>query len=254
MDKSNIIEFDFTKKAKIPADYHELSYFKEYKIKTIKGSKSISNKKDLEVFYNLIKNIPNCTILDIGANKGYYALLTTLKEDLFVYSFEPLKNTYNNWLLQNLKLNNVRNKVKTFNFGLLNERCEKTLYYDNTENATIEKDLEKEAKILKELERRPEAWTKYSESDVHFEKLDDIIEEDIDQKIDVVKIDVEGSELLTLQGGEKFFREQKPLLFVEIEERHCKRFGTTVLEVINYLMSLGYVRFEQHNKINYVCK
>jgi FkbM family methyltransferase len=254
MDKSNIIEFDFKKKVKIKGKGHVVPYFADYTLRISNGSTTISNKEDLELFYNLIKDIPNCVILDIGANKGYYAALTTLKEDLFVYAFEPLANVYNRFLLNILEMNGVRNKVSTFNVGLLNERCTRKLYYDNTENASIEKDVEKEAKILKELERRPEAWTRYSEVDAQFERLDDMMEEYIKQDVDVVKIDVEGAELMTLQGGEKFFREQKPPLFVEIEERHCTRFGITVETVLDYIRSLGYTEIIPAGKINYICK
>ena len=114
-----------------------VNYFADKSINIVGQSYKVSNQKDLEIFYDLIKDIPECVMLDIGANKGYYSLLTTLKPDLYYYAFEPLTLVYNRFLIKNLALNKVLDRGQTYNFGLSNERTTQELWYDNTENATL---------------------------------------------------------------------------------------------------------------------
>ena len=95
-----------------------VQYFSDQQINIVGQSYKVSNQKDLEIFYNLIKDIPDCIMLDIGANKGYYSLLTTLKPDLYFYAFEPLTLVYNRFLIKNLSLNKVLDRGETYNFGL----------------------------------------------------------------------------------------------------------------------------------------
>lgn len=53
-----------------------------------------------------------------------------------------------------------------------------------------------------------------------------------------VKIDVEGHELEVLEGAARTIRDQRPLLFIEIEQRHHP--GQPVEEVIDRVLGLGY--------------
>jgi FkbM family methyltransferase len=55
-----------------------------------------------------------------------------------------------------------------------------------------------------------------------------------------IKIDVEGLELRVLRGGHELLRANKPLLYLEIEDRHCRRFGWSKDSVFAYLRELGY--------------
>ena len=68
-------------------------------------------------------------------------------------------------------------------------------------------------------------------------KLDDIL---INRKIGFIKIDVEGHEKNVIQGGIKTVKNNKPVLLVEIEERHTK---TSITEIITFINSIGYKAF-----------
>jgi FkbM family methyltransferase len=54
-----------------------------------------------------------------------------------------------------------------------------------------------------------------------------------------VKIDVEGHELSVLRGGETLLRRDRPVLLVEIEQRHLGP-GHTITEIVTYLADRGY--------------
>jgi FkbM family methyltransferase len=59
-----------------------------------------------------------------------------------------------------------------------------------------------------------------------------------DQRISLLKIDVEGAELEVFKGAERILREQSPLLMFECENRHLE--SISVRDVFAYLHSLGY--------------
>ena len=52
-----------------------------------------------------------------------------------------------------------------------------------------------------------------------------------------IKIDVEGHELEVLKGAAELFATQKPVLLIEIEERHC---AGNLVRVPEWLSQFGY--------------
>lgn len=56
----------------------------------------------------------------------------------------------------------------------------------------------------------------------------------------LVKIDVQGAELLTLQGMIEILRFARPALFVELSEQGLNKFGASVLVVLRLLSDNGY--------------
>ena len=67
--------------------------------------------------------------------------------------------------------------------------------------------------------------------------MDEIL---IDKKIGFIKIDVEGHEMEVINGSRKIINNHKPILLIEIEERHSKN---RVIDTINYINKLGYNSF-----------
>lgn len=65
------------------------------------------------------KYIPkNAQILDIGANIGNHSIYWAMvKGAARIYAFEPIKETYE-MLCKNITLNNLQEKIQTFNFAL----------------------------------------------------------------------------------------------------------------------------------------
>ena len=56
--------------------------------------------------------------------------------------------------------------------------------------------------------------------DVVTKKLDNF---NFTNKISFIKIDVEGHEIEVIEGGKLMIKKNKPVLLVEIEERHSKK-------------------------------
>lgn len=59
------------------------------------------------------------------------------------------------------------------------------------------------------------------------------------QEVDLIKIDVEGSELFVLEGAVQTMKTWLPVVQVELRDTHCKRFGYSCDDIINLMMSIG---------------
>lgn len=59
------------------------------------------------------------------------------------------------------------------------------------------------------------------------------------EDVDLIKIDVEGSELFVLEGAVDTIRQYQPVVQVELRDTHCRRFGYACDDIINLMMSLG---------------
>lgn len=59
-------------------------------------------------------------------------------------------------------------------------------------------------------------------------------------RLDFVKIDVEGAELHVLRGGQASIAEMTPTVMVEIEDRHLERFGVRPAQIADWFTEQGY--------------
>lgn len=139
-------------------------------------------------------------IFDIGANIGYYALLASKKigSDGKVYAFEPDKNNIQ-VLVKNIELNNLTN------IDLVQKAISDKTGFVNFKSS----DLSKGDSAIS-------ANQSTGSVSVPAITFDDFVKEN-NTVPDVIKMDVEGAEILVLRGAKQFFESiQKPVsLFIE---------------------------------------
>ncbi|HWY53281.1 MAG TPA: FkbM family methyltransferase [Terriglobales bacterium] len=82
-------------------------------------------------------------------------------------------------------------------------------------------------------------------------RIDAIIRESGVSRVDVVKVDAEGAELLVLKGMEETLSLYHPVLLVELDDRLLKSMGTTSSETIAFLHSHGYTLRRSYDEANY---
>ena len=141
----------------------------------------------------LIKLVDNRVFIDIGANVGVFSLMAS---QIFndVYSFEPMRENYE-LLENNLKLNKISN-VHAYNYALgKNEGHGELIINPLNNGGTSVKLLDKKEKNSLKI--------------VTLDKLDF-------KRVDLIKIDVEGSELEVLNGLKKTKDNCNPTFFIEI--------------------------------------
>ena len=76
---------------------------------------------------------------------------------------------------------------------------------------------------------------------VRTQPLDAIVIESAVSRVDVIKMDVEGAELLVLKGAKRILARYSPVLIVELSDRLLQSMGTTTAGVKEYLQSFGYL-------------
>jgi FkbM family methyltransferase len=70
--------------------------------------------------------------------------------------------------------------------------------------------------------------------------LDDLVPEPTPYRPALVKIDVQGAEMLVLEGAARVLSEARPALFVELHEESLNRFGTSISAILDHLREYGY--------------
>jgi FkbM family methyltransferase len=167
------------------------------------------------------------TVLDIGANIGWHSInLALYNNSLAIYAFEPSPLTYKS-LLKNLELNSIHN-VKAFNYGFSSEPGEAEFYINKNISGNSS------MKILSSNELN-KVFCRFETIDI-FQKKEGI-------KIDLIKCDVEGAELLVLQGGISTLNLFKPIVFAEILRKFSKQFLYDPNEIFNLFKNFGYCAF-----------
>jgi len=174
-----------------------------------------------EKLRKLIGLLPkNATLFDVGASTGSYSLLPLVVPGLKVYSFEPCKKVYD-VLVENLDLNNI-NPFSCFNVAVSD--------YDG--DGYFDEMIDDWTAALSSLG----GW----DSDVQKKKVDVIKLDSFHVWPDVIKIDVEGSELLVVRGAEKTIKKKHPIIQVEYQQETCARFGYSREAIPDLLRSWGY--------------
>jgi FkbM family methyltransferase len=172
------------------------------------------------------------TILDIGANLGWYTMhISKINPSAKVFSFEPIPSIFN-YLNQNIELNRLGN-IKTFNFGFSDTEGSFDFYFDPllSVNASLANVSNKNG---------------IESISCSVKKLDNfIVEQNI--KVDFIKCDVEGAELLVFRGGIDLLKKDKPIIFTEMLRKYAARFNYHPNDIIIFFQKLGYLCFTSKN-------
>ena len=191
----------------------------------------ILNFKSIEhLEKNLIINlVSHCKVLvDVGANIGWYTLnLGKLKNVEKIYAFEPIPHTYS-YLEEHIKINEIL-VAETHNVGLSNEVGEKNFYWTTEETGSSS---------MSNIRER----TDISLTRCRVDTLDNFMKNK-ESKIDFIKIDVEGAELLVIEGAIKCIDKDHPIIFAELLRKWSAKFNYHPNDVIELLKKKGYKVF-----------
>jgi FkbM family methyltransferase len=172
---------------------------------------------------------PGDVFLDIGANIGYFALLAATKDPAVrVVAFEPVKDLFEH-LKENIKANNIKNTIAV-NAALGEISEEKEIFIAGPDNLGMSSF------------RQPANFSGKKEK-VKILRVDDWFKTFGLSKVDLVKIDAEGSELAVIKGMKQVLEHFKPLLVVEVNPETLALFDLRPNDVFDNLDQLGYGAF-----------
>ena len=184
---------------------------------------------------NLVRSLlrPSMTLVDVGANVGYYTVLgaTLVKPTGHVFAFEPDLDAF-----RYLQLNIDRNVAAKAVASAVN----KALADVDGTMRFIPSALE--GGFLAKSGHYAAHSTEVSRSlSVETTSLDSFVAERGWPSIDLVKIDAEGSEALVLTGTSRVAARNPNLkVIIEVNFRALKRAGTTSRDLTELLTKLGF--------------
>lgn len=162
--------------------------------------------------------------LDIGSNIGYYALLERkLVEDegkVIAIEPSPLNVSY---LKNNINRNGFTN-IETFNFALSSSDCEVRFLMDAKSN-------------LSKVVNENDYCLGGSVIRVPARSLDSFSEQYSFDKLDFLRMDVEGHEMEIFRGGSRTIERFKPALLIEC---HTLNMLKGMVDLLRSLQSIGY--------------
>lgn len=164
------------------------------------------------------------TLVDVGANIGLHAVtLARTVEGLEVLAFEPVGETFA-LLNRNIAKNGVADRVTARRFAVS----------DRPGTVRLTTRLQFANFIV------PEGTTAVAEAseEVPSRTLDDLVEE-FAERVDAIKCDVEGAELMVLRGAERTLERFHPVILIEVDERCAQRYNPA-LDVFTFLLGRGY--------------
>jgi FkbM family methyltransferase len=173
------------------------------------------------LFYQLVKE--GMTIIDIGASEGSYSILTAklLHDKGRVLAFEPDPDNCE-LLKENVKVNKFKS-IEVHQYALSNVESIATFFPGGGLGSIVPR-----SPWYARFQRDPIT--------VPVRKLDDVLSDLAISRVDVMKIDVEGSEILVLKGAEQTLRNNSVHLLMDIDvESNSER-----TELYNLLNSFGY--------------
>ena len=186
---------------------------------------------ETDVFKENLKDID--TVIDVGANIGYFSLLAHSRCKQVV-AFEPNEVLFR-LLGANLRLNGVNN-VRTSRYALFRER--QSAYLKRSRGKVLALDS-------------PTFNLKSSDLDLirnrddNFQPIElvpfDEIRGDLEiEKVDVAKIDVEGAEVDVLEGMRNSLMRDEPRILLSVHPTKLKPFGFSHSDVHTLLDGLHY--------------
>jgi FkbM family methyltransferase len=166
-------------------------------------------------------------VLDIGANVGLFTLQFAQKcTEGKVFAFEPSQLNADR-LTRNIELNQLNN-IEVLRLGVGEQVGAKLLYAIWPGNSGANRVL------------HDAAYKNMAKEAIRITTLDDFVESRRLQKVDIIKIDVEGYELFVLQGGVNVIKQFRPILFIELAEVNLRNHNIKPGDIVSLLRKLNY--------------
>jgi FkbM family methyltransferase len=165
--------------------------------------------------------------VDVGANIGIVTLIASraVGDSGMIYAVEALPST-KHALEANIRLNELKN-VRVVPFALLDQVRDVEFFASvdgNIGGSSMSRDGSKGEPVI-----------------VEGRTFDVLMADATIERCDVMKIDIEGAEILALKGMTTLFTRNRPrAVMIEISERLLAQFDSNPREIINFFIERGY--------------
>ena len=196
-------------------------------------------------FYNCIVNRGDSRVVfDVGANIGDITLAAARSfPNAHIYSFEPVRSTYQ-MLCENIK--NYSERITPYNFGFFNVSKRLDIHIMSSHGASSILDQSPNYKSV-----HPHIRETGTES-IQVYTLDSFMADKSIDRIDIMKIDVEGTELEVIEGGRETFKNKVDNVFIELSFLRRNRESAYWVEICRLLYDLGFMLINVYDVARYV--
>lgn len=177
---------------------------------------------------------PSMTVVDIGANIGLYSILAgnRVGSEGHVFAFEPEPRNMA-FLKKNISANALTTTVEPVQAALADREGESVLHLHRTNKGR-------------------HSLVDYQETDasitVRTTTLDSFFRAHKIDRVDIIKIDVEGAEGFVLDGMRETLRLHRPGIFFEFFPLALKASGHDPKRILETFTNLGYTLYEIHEQ------
>lgn len=181
------------------------------------------------------------TVLDIGANVGVVARMAYHSfPEATIHAFEPVAATYE-VLCKNMA--SMSDRVKTYPFGFMDRRGTAEINISSFNGASSIVHQSQEHKDVHASMRHEAGMgvVEVGKEMIMVRTLDEFAKELELEKIDLIKIDVEGVELEVLRGGRETLNDAVQHVMVELSFLRHGRRSRNWMEVCNELYDAGFM-------------
>lgn len=169
--------------------------------------------------------------VDVGANQGFYTILAGLRvgDSGRVFAFEPAA-TERRKLLRNLRMNRLSTvAVEASALGRQEGTTEFHLCLDHQGSWSSIRHPAADVTA-----RRVVVEVPITTLDAY------LLRDKAVDRVDMMKIDVEGGELDVLRGAQEVLRRFRPLILCELEDRRTRQWGYGAAEIVSLLEESNY--------------
>ena len=205
-----------------------------------------------KIFENLVKDF-NC-FLDIGAHTGYYSLLAAkTNPKIKIYSFEPATGP-KHFLNQNIELNNFQGIINSIDKALSDTIGFIDFYeVENVKYTYLKYNLAGEGNAGTKTTSR-----NFIKNKVATTTLSEFATSNQINKIDLIKIDTEGTEIDILNAGKDIILQHQPVVICETLFNAIENELETFFKSLNYqfynhtpsgLIKVGSIKRDKDNGV-----
>jgi FkbM family methyltransferase len=186
---------------------------------------------------------PDMNVIDLGANIGFYVFIEASRVNN-IYAIEPV--TYNfNLLNKNIKLNRFKN-ISTYQLAIGGTTGITKIYTSNRCNW---------ATIVDERHRTPdysERWNRFKKGSeiVPISKLDDFVDKYQINKVDLIRMDVEGAEVEIIGGASQTIKSMPKGSYLVIEiHSSCIKIKESISNMLDKIFGAGFKCIKVVNRL-----
>jgi FkbM family methyltransferase len=181
-------------------------------------------------------------VLDVGANVGSHSLplASHVGEDGRVYAFEPVP-----WAIKKLKRNLALNKFNNLTI--------ESIALSDIEENEVEMEFRASFKVGSKSGVGQDGkidngwWSECERVKVRMATLDSYVKSHQINRLDLIKLDVDGFEGKVIRGALGALKRFQPVLIMEIAPAWTEMRGDSIADIIHELDQLGYKFYKEEN-------